>query len=190
VHTGASWPDLDEVERRALGIQTKLHQWATAEPGRRLDDLATSSVTRCSSSWHGLGCGATREEQPPDSMESHLALSFSVLLDRLGDDLKARGFVPQWVRERTIPKSKGRSVFKPCSYGFLPRRRAQDAIHDHASPTPTSSSTIVEHPDGQADEGHCAKVTDPNPCSRARAFSLLHRRTHTIFSSWHLAVTE
>ena len=35
----APWPDLDEAEARVLKIQTKLHQWATDDPGRRFDDL-------------------------------------------------------------------------------------------------------------------------------------------------------
>ena len=29
-----------EAELRVLAMQTKLHQWATADPGRRFDDLA------------------------------------------------------------------------------------------------------------------------------------------------------
>ena len=77
------------------------------------------------------------------------------LLAGLRDDLKARRFVPQRVRQRTIPKSSGKvrslgiptvadrvvqaslklvlepffeADFKPYSYGFRPKRRAQDAI--------------------------------------------------------------
>src|SRR5690606_15637592 len=73
------------------------------------------------------------------------------LLGGLRDDLKAGRFVPQRVREKTIPKASGKvralgipttadrvvqaslklvleANFKPCSYGFRPRRRAQDAI--------------------------------------------------------------
>jgi len=87
------------------------------------------------------------------------------MLDRLRDDLKAGRFVPQQVREKAIPKTSGKirrlgipttvdrvvqaalklvlepifeADFKPCSYGFRPRRRAQDAIaeiHFLASPT-------------------------------------------------------
>jgi len=85
-------------------------------------------------------------------------------LPRLREDLKARQFAPMPVRERMIPKpgsSKRRRLgiptvrdrtvqaalklvlepifeadFKPCSYGFRPRRRAHDAIaeiHQFAS---------------------------------------------------------
>ena len=76
-------------------------------------------------------------------------------LDDLRADLKAGAFRPLPVRERMIPKSGGRlrrlgiptardrvvqaalklvlepifeADFRPCSYGFRPRRRAQDAI--------------------------------------------------------------
>jgi RNA-directed DNA polymerase len=76
-------------------------------------------------------------------------------LRELRDDLKARRFAPLPVRERMIPKASGKlrrlgiptardrvvqaslklvlepifeADFKPCSYGFRPMRRAQDAI--------------------------------------------------------------
>src|SRR5437867_1415586 len=39
VNTGAPWLDLEEAESRVLAMQTKLHQWATADPDRRFDDL-------------------------------------------------------------------------------------------------------------------------------------------------------
>jgi RNA-directed DNA polymerase len=79
-----------------------------------------------------------------------------VFLDDLRADLRARTFTPLPVRERTIPKPGGtkrrrlgiptvrdrvvqaalklvlepifEAGFKPCSYGFRPKRRAQDAI--------------------------------------------------------------
>jgi RNA-directed DNA polymerase len=77
------------------------------------------------------------------------------LLAGLRDDLKAGRFVPRPVREKTIPKTGGKvralgipttadrivqaalklvlepifeADFEPCSYGFRPKRRAQDAI--------------------------------------------------------------
>ena len=39
MNTGAPWPGLDEAEWRVLKMQAKLHQWATADPDRRFDDL-------------------------------------------------------------------------------------------------------------------------------------------------------
>jgi RNA-directed DNA polymerase len=79
------------------------------------------------------------------------------LLRDLRADLKARRFAPLPVRERMIPKASGKlrrlgiptardrcvqaslklvlepifeADFKPCSYGFRPMRRAQDAIEE------------------------------------------------------------
>jgi RNA-directed DNA polymerase len=93
-----------------------------------------------------------------------ILLGAGVLLGRLRDDLKAGRFVPQRVREKTIPKASGKvrhlgipttadrivqaslklvlepifeADFQPSSYGFRPNRRAQDAIaeiHYLASP--------------------------------------------------------
>ena len=39
MNTGAPWPDRESARARVLGIQTKLHQWATDDSGRRFDDL-------------------------------------------------------------------------------------------------------------------------------------------------------
>jgi RNA-directed DNA polymerase len=94
-----------------------------------------------------------------------IVFSAGEFLTGLGNDLKARRFTPERVRERIIPKANGKlrrlgiptaadrtvqgslklvlepifeADFKPCSYGFRPRRRAQDAIaeiHYLGSPT-------------------------------------------------------
>ena len=39
MNTGVLWPELEGAEVQVLRIQTKLHQWATGDPGRRFDDL-------------------------------------------------------------------------------------------------------------------------------------------------------
>jgi hypothetical protein len=75
-------------------------------------------------------------------------------------------FTPQPVRERAIPKAPGKvrslgipttvdrvvqaslklvleADFKPCSYGFRPKRRAQDAI---AEINFLGSLRVIEHP--------------------------------------------
>jgi RNA-directed DNA polymerase len=93
-------------------------------------------------------------------------------LTELRDDLKARRFQPLPVRERTIPKpgslvgrrlgiptARDRTVqaalklvlepifeadFKPCSYGFRPKRRAQDAITEIHYLTTRSYEWVLE----------------------------------------------
>ncbi|BCJ70427.1 hypothetical protein [Polymorphospora rubra] len=39
MNIGDPWPDLYEAEARVLAMQSKLHRWATVDPGRRFDDL-------------------------------------------------------------------------------------------------------------------------------------------------------
>src|ERR1051326_6360456 len=39
VNTGEPWPAADMAWLRVLRMQTKLHQWAADDPGRRFDDL-------------------------------------------------------------------------------------------------------------------------------------------------------
>lgn len=93
-------------------------------------------------------------------------------LPQLRADLKARQFAPVPVRERMIPKpgsskrrrlgiptARDRTVqaalklvlepifeadFQPCSYGFRPRRRAQDAIAEIHQFTSRSYEWVLE----------------------------------------------
>ncbi len=39
MNADAPWPSPAEARERVLGIQTKLHRWATDGPNRRFDDL-------------------------------------------------------------------------------------------------------------------------------------------------------
>jgi RNA-directed DNA polymerase len=168
VNTADPWPDLDQAWWRVLAMQTKLHRWAAADPGRRFDDLAnlvydpaflTVAWSRVRSNKGGRTAGV--DGIAPRSLDP----AGAALLAGLREDLKAARFVPQPVREKAIPKAPGKvrrlgipvaadrvvqaalklvlepifeADFKPCSYGFRPKRRAQDAIaeiHYLASPT-------------------------------------------------------
>jgi RNA-directed DNA polymerase len=168
VNTGAPWPDLDEAESRVLAMQTKLHQWAKADPGRRFDDLfnLVYDPAFLVVAWARVrGNKGARTAGVDGVAPRSIVLGAEAPLDGLRDDLKAGRFVPQQVREKTIPKASGKvrslgiptatdrvvqaslklvlepifeADFKPCSYGFRPKRRAQDAIaeiHFLASPT-------------------------------------------------------
>ena len=158
MNTGDPWPDLDGAEQRVLAMQTKLHQWAKADPGRRFNDLANLVYDPAFLvvAWARVrGNKGARTAEVDGVAPRSIVFGAAVLLDRLRDDLKAGRFVPQRVREKTIPKAKGKlrslgiattadrivqaslklvlepifeADFKPCSYGFRPRRRAQDAV--------------------------------------------------------------
>ena len=168
MNTGAPWPDLDEAERRVLRMQTKLHQWAMADPDRRFDDLfnLVYDPAFLVVAWNRVrGNKGARTAGVDGVAPRSIVFGVEVLLVGLRDDLKAGRFVPQPVREKTIPKASGKvrrlgiptaadrvvqaslklvlepifeADFKPCSYGFRPKRRAQDAIaeiHYLGSPT-------------------------------------------------------
>jgi RNA-directed DNA polymerase len=168
VNTGAPWPGLDEAEYRVRVMQTKLHQWAKADPGRRFDDLfnLVYDPAFLTVAWRRVrGNKGARTAGVDGVAPRSIVFGAEGLLRGLREDLKARRFVPQQVREKTIPKSNGKvralgipttadrvvqaslklvlepifeADFQPCSYGFRPKRRAQDAIaeiHYLASPT-------------------------------------------------------
>ena len=168
MNIGAPWPDLIEAEQRVLKMQTKLHQWAMADPGRCFDDLANLVYDPAflAVAWARVrGTKGARTAGVDGVTPRSVVFGAAELLDRLRDDLKAGRFVPQRVREKAIPKASGKvrrlgipttrdrvvqaalklvlepifeADFKPSSYGFRPKRRAQDAIaeiHYLASPT-------------------------------------------------------
>ncbi len=168
MNTDDLWPDLEEAEHRVLVMQMKLHRWAVADPGRRFDDLANLVYDPAFLvvAWDRVRVNKGARTAGVDGVAPRSVGPWAgVMLDRLRDDLKAGRFVPQRVREKVIPKASGKvrrlgipttvdrvvqaalklvlepifeADFKPCSYGFRPRRRAQDAIaeiHFLASPT-------------------------------------------------------
>lgn len=158
MNTSAPWPGLDEAERRVHVMQTKLHQWARADPGRRFDDLfnLVYDPAFLIVAWRRVrGNKGARTAGVDGIAPRSVGFGAEKLLTGLRDDLKARRFVPQRVREKAIPKASGKvrrlgiptvadrvvqaslklvlepifeTDFKPCSYGFRPKRRAQDAI--------------------------------------------------------------
>ncbi len=157
MNTGAPWPDLQEAERRVLAMQTKLHRWAAADRGRVFDDLhnLVHDPAFLVVAWNRVRANkGARSAGVDGAVPSQIADPGAWLADLQGD-LKARRFRPDRVRERMIPKRDGKlrrlgiptardrvaqaslklvlepvfeADFKPCSYGFRPRRRAQDAI--------------------------------------------------------------
>jgi RNA-directed DNA polymerase len=158
VNTGAPWPSLIEAHARVHAMQAKLHHWAVSEPDRCFTDLGNlvHDPAFLVVAWHRVRANkgarsAAVDGVTPRSLGEH-ATEF---LAALRSDLKARRFRPDRVRERMIPKANGKlrrlgiptaadrvvqgalklvlepifeADFKPCSYGFRPKRRAQDAI--------------------------------------------------------------
>ncbi len=168
MNIGEPWPDLHEAESRVLGMQSKLHQWAISDPGRRFDDLfnLVYDPAFLAVAWNRVrGNRGARTAGVDGVVPGSIGPRIGQFLVGLRDDLKGRQFCPTAVREKMIPKASGKlrrlgiptaadrvvqaalklvlepifeADFEPCSYGFRPARRAQDAIaeiHYFASPT-------------------------------------------------------
>jgi RNA-directed DNA polymerase len=152
--------DLWDAERRVLEIQTKLHRWATADRGRRFDDLfnLVTDPAFLRVAWERVRSNKGAATAGVDRVTARLIEAVGGQEEFLSDlraDLKAGRFTPLPVRERMIPKAGGKlrrlgiptitdrvvqaalklvlepifeADFHPCSYGFRPNRRAQDAI--------------------------------------------------------------
>ena len=159
MNIGEPYPDRETAKARVLAMQTKLHRWATAESGRCFDDLLNLVYDPAFlvTAWHRVrgnkgGRAAGVDGIAPCSIESP-----EVFLAELRALLKARCYRPTRVREKSIPKAGGKirrlgiptasdrvvqaslvlvlepifeADFQPCSYGFRPNRRAQDAISE------------------------------------------------------------
>ena len=158
VNTGAPWPSLEEAESRVRALQTKLHRWAVSDPGRHFDDLfnLVYDPAFLVVAWSRVRANKGARTAGVDGVAPRaIAPAAGALLEGLRADLKARSFTPARVREKRIPKASGKirrlgiptardrvvqaalklvlepifeADFLPCSYGFRPKRRAQDAI--------------------------------------------------------------
>ena len=158
MNTDAPWPTLEEAEARVLGIQAKLHQWATDSPQRRFCDLfnLVCDPAFLTVAWARVRGNRGARSAGVDGVKPRdILFGTSTILPLLRENLKAGRFCPLPVRERMIPKASGKlrrlgiptaldrcvqaslklvlepifeADFKPCSYGFRPRRRPHDAI--------------------------------------------------------------
>ena len=109
MNTGAPVPGLGEVRARVLGIQTKLHRWATDDPRRRFDDLFNLVVDPAFLllAWHRVRGNKGARSAGVDGQTARTieaGRGVEAFLTDLRYDLKAGRFTPLPVRERMIPK--------------------------------------------------------------------------------------
>lgn len=102
------------AERRVLDMQTKLHRWAAADPGRRFDDLYNLVVDPAFmvTAWMRVreNRGARTagiDKRTARSIEAS-AGGVEAFLEHLRGQVKARVFRPLPVRQRKIPKANGK----------------------------------------------------------------------------------
>jgi RNA-directed DNA polymerase len=174
VNTDASWPSLVEAELRVLKIQTKLHQWAVDDAGRRFDDLfnLVADPAFLTVGWDRVrGNRGARSAGVDGVRPRSIVFGEAAFLAGLRQQLKSGEFTPLPVRQRMIPKANGKlrtlgiptasdrtvqaslklvlepifeAGFHPCSYGFRPRRRPHDAIAEIHMLATNEYSVVLE----------------------------------------------
>jgi len=161
---------------RVLGIQRKLHKWASDDQDRGFSDLhnlvcdpATLLVAWRRVRGNRGSRSAGIDGQTAYEIETRQGIER--FLDELREELRAGTFRPLAVKERAIPKRSGKLRylgiptvrdrvvqaalklvlepifevdFQPCSYGFRPGRRTQDALAEIQHFTFRSYEWIVE----------------------------------------------
>jgi RNA-directed DNA polymerase len=113
VNTVAPWFEPHVAEARVLHVQTKLHKWASADPGKTFVDLfnlvcdqATLQVA-----WQRVRANRGSRTTGVDGM-TRADVENRIGVDRFLGELRARlkdgSYRPQPVRERSIPKRGGK----------------------------------------------------------------------------------
>jgi RNA-directed DNA polymerase len=120
VNTDVPWPNADLARQRVLKIQTKLHQWATDDPGRRFDDLwnLVYDPTVLVEAWHRVRSNRGARTAGVDGETAYYVTTVrgeQAFLSALRDQLKTRKFQPLPVRQVTIPKP---GTNKPPSFRY------------------------------------------------------------------------
>src|SRR5713226_7318926 len=162
VNTGAvAWPDDFTASVMVRRMQTKLHRWATEDPGRRFGDLfnLVYDPAFLVAAWERVSTNRGAKTAGIDKATAariETWVGVEAFLEQIRVSLKSGGFRPVEVRQVMIPKGNSgkfrklgiptiadrvvqaslklvlepifEADFKPCSYGFRPNRRAQDAI--------------------------------------------------------------
>jgi len=92
-------------------MQKKLHQWATTDPGRCFDDVfnLVYDPAFLTVAWRRVrGNKGARTAGIDGVKPNSIVFGVESMLVGLRDDLKARRFRPERVRQKTIPKASGK----------------------------------------------------------------------------------
>jgi RNA-directed DNA polymerase len=111
MNIGAPWPDLVEAESRVRGMQSKLHQWAVADPDRRFDDLynLVYDPAFLAVAWGRVRSNKGARTAGVDGIAPcSIGAGVGEFLGGLQEALKSRRYAPTRVREKIIPKTAGK----------------------------------------------------------------------------------
>ena len=113
MNVGAPWPVPKEAEVRVLGIQRKLHKWASDDPNRRFKDLhnLVCDPAVLMMAWLRVRSNRGSRSAGVDGQTArHVEQQVGVekFLDGLREELRSGSFRPLPVKERLIPKRGGK----------------------------------------------------------------------------------
>ena len=109
MNTGELEHVLFAAERRVLGIQNKLHRWASDDPHRRFDDLfnLVADPGFLLVAWDRVRGNKGARTAGVDGQTAYYVeaeVGVGMFLDQLRAEIKGRSFRPLPARERMIPK--------------------------------------------------------------------------------------
>jgi RNA-directed DNA polymerase len=109
----AGWPDVDSAYLVVRRMQTKLHHWATEEPGRRFGDLhnLVYDPAFLVHAWERMSTNKGAKTAGIDKATAawvETAIGVETFLSQLRDALKSGEFRPVEVRQVMIPKANGK----------------------------------------------------------------------------------
>ncbi len=150
VNTGAPWPAPKEAQDRVLGIQRKLHKWASDDPNRRFKDLhnLVCDPATLMMAWLRVRSNRGSRSAGVDGQTArHVEQQVGVqrFLDGLREELRSGSFRPLPVKERLVPKRGGNSGDSGCLpfaiAWFRPpsRRCSSRSSRPTSNPAPTGS---------------------------------------------------
>ena len=134
VNTGAPQAVLPEGSRsRVSGMQTKLHRWAAADPGRRFDDLFNfvydpATLLVAFGRVAGNQGARTAGVDGVTVADVELRLGVPGFLDDLRNALKQGSLRPLPVRQRMIPKPGGSGKLRKLGIPTITDRVVQAAL--------------------------------------------------------------
>ncbi len=113
MNTGAPWPEPKAAEARVLGIQRKLHKWASDDPNRRFSDLhnLVCDPAVLMMAWLRVRSNKGSRSAGVDGQSARYVeqvLGVEKFLDGLREELRSGNFRPLPVKERRIPKRGGK----------------------------------------------------------------------------------
>jgi RNA-directed DNA polymerase len=113
LNNGAPWPSVEQAEARVLGIQRKLHRWASDDPTRRFQDLRNlvCDPAFLVVAWSRVRGNRGARSAGVDGWSAYHVeqrLGVQRFLAALREELRSGEFRPAPVRERGIPKPGGK----------------------------------------------------------------------------------